>query len=148
MSNHLYVYFKVPDAHAADGADARILGQHDLDLGIGRRVADHLCRDVEHRVATILTGQAHDHLAALDHLAGLGADLGHHTLGIGMELGEAHLVAREADLRLRCLDLGARGLACLARPLIHGARRETPFLEGALALVLALGLVGLAAGRG
>ena len=127
-------------AHAAHGPDARILGQEDLDLGVGRRGAEHLRRHVEHRVAAVLAGEPHDHLAGLHHLAGLGTGLGDHALGVGVQLGEADLVAGEPDLRLGRLDLGAGGLPPLPGALVDRAGGEAALLELALALELVLGL--------
>ena len=135
-------------AHATHGLDRRILGEEHLHLGVGGSIADHLRGHVEHRIAPVLPRQAHDHLAGLHHLAGLGAHLGHHALGIGVELGEADLILGEAELGLGRLDLRARGLAHLARALVDGARGEAAFLELALALVLVLGLGRLTLGRG
>ena len=111
-------------------------------------MADHLGRHVEHGVAPVLAGETHDHLAGLHDLAGLGPDLGHHALGIGVQLGEAHLVLGEAKLRLDRRDLGACRLARLPGPFVDRTRREAALLELALALILVLGLARLPLGRG
>ena len=134
-------------AHPAGRPDARLLGQEDRDLRVRRGGADHLRRHVEDGVAPALAREPDDHLPGLHHLAGLRPHRGHHALGVRLELGEADLILREPELRLRRLDLGARRLPHLARALVNGARREAALLELTLALVLVLGLAGLALGR-
>ena len=135
-------------AHAAGSLDAGLLGQEDGDVRVGRGGADHLRRHVEDGVAPALAGQPDDHLAGLHHLARLRADRGHHPLGIRVQLGEADLVFREPELRLRRLDLRPHRLPRLPRPLVDRPRREAALLELALALILVLGLAGLALGGG
>ncbi len=90
-------------ANAPVRLHGRIVGQEDGDQRIGRGRADHLRRHVEHRIAPALAGQLDDPLAGLDHLAGLGADRGHHPFGIRPELGEAHLVLGVLEHRRRRL---------------------------------------------
>ena len=54
-------------ADAADGFDARIVREGELQQGVARPCPDELLRHVEDGIASNLARELHDHLTGMDH---------------------------------------------------------------------------------
>ena len=79
-------------------------------------VAEHGFGDRKHRVLLVRRGELDDHLAAADHLAGLGADGGDDAVELGVQLGVAQLVPRKLQRRLGRIRAWPRSSAGSSAP--------------------------------
>jgi hypothetical protein len=84
--------------------------------------------------------------AGLHHLAGAGADRGHHARSVGLEFGEADQIVRGLELGFRGIDLRLRGLHLLFGLVVVRACRPTLIEQRVLALEVISRLRQLALG--
>ena len=127
-----------------DGANARlgghrgVVGERDRDRRVGGRGAQNIGRNVEHGVAPVLPRDGEDRLSRLNHLARFGGSRGDRPRDIGLELGEAHPVLGDVELRGRVVDPRLRRLQPLVRRIENRPGREAPFHQVVLAVEIAL----------
>ena len=109
-----------------------------------RRGAENLGRNVEHGVAPVLPGDGEDRLARLHHLARFGGSGGDRPRDVGLELGEAHPVLGDVELRGRVVDPRLRGRQPLVRCIEIRPGGEAPLHQVVLTveIVLRLDLLG------
>ena len=107
---------RIDGPHARLGGHRRVVGERDRDRRVSGRGAQNMGRNVEHGVAPVLPGDGEDRLARLHHLARFGGTRGDRPRDIGFELGEAHPVLGDVELRARVVDPGLRRLQPLVAP--------------------------------
>ena len=134
--------------HASGRRHRGIVGQVDRDQRIARRRPQHLRRHVEHGVAPILAGDAHDHLPGLHHLAGLRAGRDHGAGRIHPQFGVADPVLGGLQLRLGGIELRPRGLQRRLGLFELRTRGDVPGQKRFLTLEDVLRLVQPRLGRG
>ena len=100
-----------------------IVGQAYRDLRIAWRGPQHLGGHVEHRVASTLPRELHDHLSRLHHLARFRAAGGYRSGGIGLQHRVAHPVGGDSHLHFAVIDLRLRRAQCLLGQIELGSRR-------------------------
>jgi len=107
---------------ASYGDHSWIVGQAHLDFRVAWRRPQQLTGHVEHRISPALGRNTSDQLSGLHHFAGLGGSADYCATGVRLELGVAHLILGDLQLRLRGIELGLGGVAGLLGPLILDAR--------------------------